>query len=80
MTNGTVIPSAPGCSQRSPSSASPWTAIATSPASDRCSCRAANVRARDPAIRPASARPQITDAVMATSATIPAERLSSQKT
>ena len=38
--NGTEIPPHPGCSQASPSSVTPCTAIATSPATARCSCRA----------------------------------------
>ncbi len=59
IANGTSRPRAPGSSQRSPSSVIACTAIATSPASARCSCSFTTPRPRTS--RFAIARPSSTD-------------------
>ncbi len=76
ITNGTAMPASPGARKRSPSSAIPWTAIATSPTSAVCRCTAMSARERRGwrETRPAIARPTATDSVMQSSATIPAAR------
>ena len=81
MTNGTLMPTGPGCSQVSPSSVIPCTAIAIRPASAACSWVAISVFA-SPGFwnaRPAIARPTPTESVISASATSPEARLASHQ-
>ena len=78
---GTATPATPGCSQGSPSSAIPWTAIATRPASAVCSCTASSFFAK-PGRRitlPDIISPRKTETVTRTSATRPEARLASHQ-